>query len=76
MNETLSVTKALVELKTLNKRIEKKTLQPDPIAVSKGDKLPGRLKSRKDFDEKITAFEAEVNVALSVSNARTDITLN
>ena len=33
-------------------------------------------KLQEDLDEKITAFEAEVDVALSESNARTDITLN
>lgn len=85
MNETLSITKALVELKTLNKRIEKKTLQLDPIAVSTGDKLPERIKSRKDFEEKakadfqsirdLIARRAQIKSAVVQSNALTKVTI-
>ena len=55
MNETFSITRALVELKTLTKRIEKKTLELDPVVALTGDKLPERIKSRKDFEEKAKA---------------------
>lgn len=85
MNETLSITKALVELKTLNKRIEKKTLQLDPVAVSTGDKLPERIKSRKDFEEKakadfqsirdLIARRAQIKSAVVQSNALTKVTI-
>lgn len=85
MKETLSITKALVELKTLNKRIEKKTLQLDPIAVSTGDKLPERIKSRQDFVDKAKAdFQsirdlisrrAQIKSAVVQSNALTKVTI-
>ena len=85
MKETLSITKALVELKTLNKRIDKKIAQLDPIAVSTGDKLPERIKSHEDFIDKakadfqsiqdLIARRAKIKSAVVQSNALTKVTI-
>ncbi len=85
MTETLSITKALVELKTLAKRIEKKTLELDPVAVLKGEKLPERIKSRRDFEEKARADyqsildlntrRARIKSAIAQANALTRVSI-
>lgn len=51
----ISVARALVELKTLEKRIEKRTHQLVPVAVVVGDKMPAGTEDRAAFDKQAKA---------------------
>lgn len=47
--DKMTVARALVELKSLKKRIEKLTHQFMPVVMVAGDKLPAGIKSKEDF---------------------------
>ena len=83
MQETLSITRALVELKTLKNRVAKKTTDLRPLAILVGDKLPKDLKSKEDFIKSakadyqsirdLTTRRAKIKSAIVQSNAVTRV---
>lgn len=53
--ETISLTRALVELKMIDKKLQAKTLKLLPVAIMKGGRLPEEIKSKAEFDNKVKA---------------------
>lgn len=82
-NETLTLTKALVELKLLAKRIEKKLKTLDPVAVKKGFKFEASVRSQTDFERDakadwqslgdLIARRRKIKTALVMANATTPV---
>lgn len=48
--ETLTLTKALVELKLISKRIDKRLDSLEPVAIKKGGKFEASIKSQSQFE--------------------------
>ncbi|KAI0564644.1 hypothetical protein FGB62_25g722 [Gracilaria domingensis] len=81
--ETMTLTKALVELKLLTKRIEKKIDTIRFIAVKKGDVLPAFIKSQAQFEKDqraswqslndLMSRRRKIKTALVVKNATTTV---
>lgn len=81
--ETLTLTKALVELKLLTKRIEKKVQALDPVAVKKGFKFEASVKSQNDFERNakadwqsindLIARRRKIKTALVMANSATEV---
>lgn len=84
-SETLTLTKALVELKLLTKRIDKKIATIDPVAVKRGDRFEAAIKSREEFEAKVKADwqslrdlqarRRKIKSAVVLANARTEVTI-
>ncbi|KAI0560872.1 hypothetical protein FGB62_98g072 [Gracilaria domingensis] len=81
--KTMTLTKALVELKLLTKRIEKKIDTIKFIAVKKGDVLPAFIKSQAEFEKDqraswqslndLMSRRRKIKTALVVKNATTTV---
>jgi len=89
MTETLTLTKALVELKLLSKRIDKRVDSLDPVAVKRGKQNGGKfeasVKSQAEFERDTkAAWQAlgdlmrrrrKIKTALVLANASTSLTV-
>ncbi len=53
--DTLSISRALIELKTLEKRIDKGLYALQPVTVIKGGKLETGIKDRETFEKNVSA---------------------
>ena len=83
--DTITLTRALVELKTLEKRIRKKLSTLDVVAVKVGTKLPARLKSEDEYSRDVKAAyqsiqdmtrrKERIKNALVLANAKTEVTV-
>lgn len=81
--ETLTLTKALVELKLLTKRIEKRLESLEPVAMKKGTKFETAVKSQADFERDARATwqalndlmtrRRKIKTALVMANATTTV---
>ena len=85
-DETMTLTKALVELKLLTKRIDKKVDQLKPLAMKKGQSFESSIKSQQEF-EKDTKAEwqsihdlitrrRKIKTAVVSANATQSVTVN
>ncbi|PXF45174.1 hypothetical protein BWQ96_05075 [Gracilariopsis chorda] len=63
--ETMTLTKALVELKLLKKRINKKVEQLEVVVVKRGGVLPAAIKSEADFIRTTKADWQSLNALMS-----------
>lgn len=85
MTETISITRALVELKTLEKRISKKITSLEPVTVIEGEKLPAGISSLESFTKEAKAIyhsitdlqyrRAVIKSSVVQSNAATEVTI-
>lgn len=81
--ETLTLTKALVELKLLSKRIKKRLDTLEPVAVKKGTKFEASVKSQAEFEldtkaswqalHDLMARRRKIKTALVMANASTNV---
>lgn len=84
--EEITLAKALVELKLLDKRILKRTDQLNPVAVKQNGKLASSTLSPADFEAEATACwqslrdlmqrRRKIKAALVVANATAKVTVN
>lgn len=81
--ESLTLTKALVELKLLSKRIGKRLSSLEPVAVKTGSKFEAAIKSQVDFEREAKATwqalgdlmtrRRKIKTALVMANATTTV---
>ena len=81
--ETISVTKALVELKTLEKRITKQLEHLQPVAIMTGTRLETGIPDEKTYEKRVKAAyqsltalverKRRIKAAVVKSNAETEV---
>jgi hypothetical protein len=81
--EEMTLAKALVELKLLDKRIRKKLSSLEPVAVKKGGKFVAAITSQEEFEREakaawqslqdMTRRRREIKAALVLANAVTPV---
>lgn len=84
--ETMTLTKALVELKLLTKRIDKAIDRLTPVAIRTGHKFDSSIKSQQEFERDTKATwqsihdlikrRRKVKTALVLANATKQVTIN
>lgn len=83
--ETISVSRALVELKTLEKRIEKTLHNLQPVTVMTGTRFEAGISGREDFEKSVASSyqslmalverKRRIKSAVVKSNATTTVTV-
>ena len=83
----MSVSRALIELKSIDKRIEKQTACLQPVTLEQGGKFPSQVAKNKDeFIDKVKAdyqsiidliaYRRKIKSEIVASNAKTKVTIN